>query len=93
MKIGLGLGVAALLLATGCFSSLESVHAPTMISWERAEEHLMGGEVSAIDARDGILRLSLTDGRKVSVQEPEPGALDRALARCGERCASLTTPR
>ncbi|HUP63652.1 MAG TPA: hypothetical protein VM557_00025 [Thermoanaerobaculia bacterium] len=90
MKNGLLLGVAALLLATGCFSTMERVHAPTMISWERAEEFLEGGAVSAIGARDGIIRLKLTDGREVSVEEPEPGALDRAIVRCGERCASLT---
>lgn len=91
MTKGLFAVAAVALFAAACVSALETVHAPTVIPWSRAEELILAGEVRGIDRiATGEVRLLLRDGRRLIAAEPEASEASRVIERCGEPCAEMT---
>jgi hypothetical protein len=80
----------ALALAASCSSAPRSAHAPTEISWARAEELILAGEVVELEPRgDRLIRVHLADGRHLVAAEPAEGEARRLLERCGEKCKNV----
>ncbi|HVR43287.1 MAG TPA: hypothetical protein VMS56_07540 [Thermoanaerobaculia bacterium] len=81
---------AVLLLSVACTSGLQTVHAPTQIPWNRAEELILEGNVARIQRwSEAELRLHLKDGRSVVVRPPDHRAVESLIERCGEPCGGL----
>lgn len=90
MRKGLIVMLAVGLITAACGSNFESVHAPTLIPWKRAEELILADQVRGVVrlAPDQV-RLLLRDGRRLVSAEPAPGESSRVIERCGEPCAGI----
>ncbi|HEY0591305.1 MAG TPA: hypothetical protein VGF40_06035 [Thermoanaerobaculia bacterium] len=79
-----------LALAAACSTAPRAVHAPTEISWARAEELVLAGQVVELESRDGrLVRVHLADGRHLVATEPSEGEALRLVERCGAKCKDV----
>jgi hypothetical protein len=61
-----------------------------IIDWSKAEELILGGQVSkAYHATTQHVTLVLKDGSVALTLEPVPDDLSRAIEKCGEPCKDL----
>lgn len=61
------------------------------ISWQTAQEMILGGQVTAVSQAHSLqVSLTLRDGRVLHTVEPQIDEVIRVVNQCGEACRDIT---